>query len=45
MSLRLLQPGGSYKNLAGTTAETPTTLDIGELPTLGIYGGFRRLPL
>jgi type VI secretion system secreted protein VgrG len=29
----------NYKNLAGTTAIAPTTLDIGEVPTLEIYDG------
>ncbi len=29
----------NYKNLVGTTAEAPTTLDIGEVPTLEIYDG------
>jgi type VI secretion system secreted protein VgrG len=29
----------NYKNLAGTTAIAPTTLDIGEVPTLETYDG------
>ena len=28
-----------YKNLAGTTAEAPTALDIGDVPTLETYDG------
>lgn len=29
----------NYKQLAGTTAEAPTTLDIGDIPALEIYDG------
>lgn len=29
----------NYKHLAGTTAEAPTTLDIGDVPALEIYDG------
>ena len=42
---RQLQPNAvtlgswNYKHLAGTTAEMPTALDIGELPPLEVYDG------